>query len=226
MTNDSLHPAIADAKAVLFDFDFTLADSSVGIIACMNYALDKIGLPHRPDADILATVGLYIPDALVEMEGEKYRPRGMEFMSYFTEKADEVMMDGTYLYDGSAHTLRTLQSSGLVIGVVSTKYRYRIEAILDREGLLDRVSSIVGGEDVERHKPHPEGLITMASRLNLAIPDCVYVGDSEVDARAAQSADMPFIGVSSGTTTADALGKYPSRAILDGVNQLTSKGRS
>ena len=103
------HPAISDAKAVLFDFDFTLADSSVGIIACMNYALDKIGLPHRPDADILATVGLYIPDALVEMEGEKYRPIGMEFMSYFTEKADEVMMDGTRLYDDSPHTLRTLR---------------------------------------------------------------------------------------------------------------------
>ena len=36
-----IHPAVADAEAVLFDFDFTLADSSAGIITCINYALSK-----------------------------------------------------------------------------------------------------------------------------------------------------------------------------------------
>ena len=51
------HPAVRDSKAVLFDFDFTLADSSVGIIACINYALARIGLPESPPEAILKTVG-------------------------------------------------------------------------------------------------------------------------------------------------------------------------
>ena len=214
------HPAVRDAKAVLFDFDFTLADSSVGIIACVNYALTKIGLPESPREDILETVGLYIPEALVALVGEEYRPRGQEFFGYFTEKADEVMVEGTIIYPGAFKVIPALSELGYQVGIVSTKYRYRIESMMARDGLLDSVSLIIGGEDVARHKPDPEGLILAASRLGLGIGDCVYVGDSHVDAGAAQSAGTPFVGVLSGTTTAETFERYPSVAVLPGVEGL------
>ena len=35
----------ARGRAVIFDFDYTLADSSSGVIACANYALAAMGLP-------------------------------------------------------------------------------------------------------------------------------------------------------------------------------------
>ena len=38
-----IHHAIAPAGAVLFDFDYTLADSSEGIVVCMNHALGASG---------------------------------------------------------------------------------------------------------------------------------------------------------------------------------------
>ena len=134
-----IHHAVRDSKAVLFDFDFTLADSSVGIIACINYALTRIGLPESPPEDILKTIGLYIPEALVALAGEEYRPSGEEFFKFFTEKADEVMADGTYLYPGASKTLPALDELGYLVGIVSTKYRYRIESMMDRDGLLDRL---------------------------------------------------------------------------------------
>ena len=215
-----IHPAIRDAKAVLFDFDFTLADSSVGIIACINYALTKIGLPESPREDILRTVGLYIPEALVALAGEEYRPRGQEFFGYFTEKADEVMLEGTIIYPGAFRALPTLDRLGYRVGIVSTKYRYRIESMMERDGLLDSVSLIIGGEDVTRHKPDPEGLVMAAGRLGLAVEDCVYVGDSHVDAGAARAAGMRFVGVLSGTTTAETFERYPSVAVLPGVDGL------
>ena len=38
-------------QSVVFDFDYTLADSSVGVIECMNYALKRWGcLPPAPSA--------------------------------------------------------------------------------------------------------------------------------------------------------------------------------
>ena len=91
-----VHPAIADSDAVLFDFDFTLADSSSGIITCINYALSEMGLGESSTEDIIKTIGLYIPEALVVLKGEKFRPRGQEFMDHFTHKADEVMVEGTF----------------------------------------------------------------------------------------------------------------------------------
>ncbi len=214
--------AIRDAKAVLFDFDFTLADSSVGIVACVNYAMEKIGLSAAPPEDILATVGLHIPEALVELRGEEYRPKGQEFFRYFTEKADEVMSDGTRLYPSAHRVITHLDSLGYRVGIVSTKYRYRIESIMERDGLQKNLALIVGYEDIEKPKPAPDGLIKAANRLNMAIEDCVYIGDSHVDAGAAQAAGMPFVAVLSGTTTLDVFSNYPNAAILPSIESLAN----
>ena len=130
------------------------------------------------------------------------------------------MIEGTYLYPGAARVITRLDRLGYLVGIVSTKYRYRIESMMERDGLLGCVDVIIGGEDVERHKPDPEGLIKAAERLGVAIEDCVYVGDSHVDAGAARSAGMPFVGVLTGTTTADTFMSYPSLAILPGIEGL------
>ena len=45
-------------KLVLFDFDYTLADSSKGAISCINYALDKLGLDTVSDEIACRTIGL------------------------------------------------------------------------------------------------------------------------------------------------------------------------
>ena len=219
-----VHPAIRDSNAVLFDFDFTLADSSEGIIACINYGLTRLGLPEAPDDEIMKTIGLYIPEALVALAGEEYRPKGQEFFGYFTEKADEVMADGTNIFPAAGKVIPALAGLGYRVGIVSTKFRYRIEAMMEDAGLLDCLDVIIGGEDVTRHKPAPDGLIKAAERLDLAVEDCVYVGDSHVDAGAARSAGMSFVAVLTGTTATEIFYDYPNVAILPGIDNLVGDG--
>lgn len=213
-------PEFADAKAVLFDFDFTLADSSVGVIACVQYALERMGLPVSAPDEIIKTIGLYLPETLVALHGEGVRARGMEFLALFTEKADEVMEAGTHLYAETPAVLRGLRGLGFPIGIVSTKYAYRISSILSRDGLRDCVSEIIGGEDVENHKPHPEGLFMASARLGAAVAECVYVGDSEVDGLAAARAGMPFVAVETGSAERETLESLPHRAILPSVAHI------
>lgn len=226
MTHDSssssngVHPAIVEAEAVLFDFDFTLADSSAGIITCMNYALSELGLGESSTEDIIKTIGLYIPEALVALKGEQYRPQGQEFMALFTHKADEVMVKDTYFLPGAENVLRTLHRLGYRVAIVSTKFRFRIETVLERDGLRDTVEVIIGGEDVKQHKPHPEGLLNAANRLGLPVERCVYVGDNEVDASAAQSARMKYVAVLTGSTPIETFQAYPSQALLESVAQI------
>lgn len=215
-----IHPSIRDAKSVLFDFDFTLADSSAGIITCINYGLTRLGLPESPPDEIMKTIGLYIPEALVALVGEEYRPKGQEFFGYFTQKADEVMAAGTDIFPATGRVIPALASLGFRIGIVSTKYRYRIESMMSDAGLLDYLDVIIGGEDVTRHKPDPEGLTLASNKLGVEAEDCVYVGDSHVDAGAAQSAGMPFVAVLSGTTPAEVFSEYPNLAVLDSIEGL------
>ena len=216
----TLHPAVEDARAVMFDFDFTLADSSRAVAICVNHALSRLGLPGAPGDAIARTIGMDLTTVLTTLAGEEHRPRGGEFFDHFRRKADEVMVDGTAFLPGADRVLNTLHAAGYPIAIVSTKARFRIEAALDRDGLRGTVDVIVGADEVSRCKPDPEGLIQAAGLLGFPNGQCVYVGDSEVDARAAEAAGMPFIPVLSGPTPAETFGRFRCRAVLAGVGDL------
>lgn len=221
-----VHPAIAPARAVLFDFDFTLADSAQGVVVCMNYALGRLGIPLAPDDAIRGTIGLDLRTALRVLAGEEWKPREEEFFEHYVGKADEVMLASTFFLPGAATVLRTLHDSGYRVGIVTTKYRYRVEQVLERDGLQALVDVIVGFDDVARPKPAPDGLLRAAASLGIPTGDCAYVGDSVVDARAAQAVDMPFVAVLSGTTGEEVFARHPARAVLGGVGGIVSTGSS
>lgn len=219
-TKPAIHPALAHARAVLFDFDYTLADSSTGVVVCMNHALSRLGLPPAPEDAIRRTIGLDLITVLGVLAGEEWKPRGEEFLGHFTRKADEVMVASTVFLPGAARVLDTLHGAGYRLGVVSTKYRRRVEEALERDGLLGFVDVVVGSDDVPRPKPAPDGLLRAAGALGLATADCVFVGDSEVDARAARDAGMGFVAVLTGTTPAETFAGYAPRAVFAGVGEI------
>jgi phosphoglycolate phosphatase len=208
--------------AVVFDFDFTLADSFRGIVVCANHALQVMGLPPTTPDKIRKTVGYSLPESLVRLAGEEHSARGGEYMRLFVEKADEVMADLTFVYDYVPETMEHLRGRGLRLGIVSTKYRYRIVDVLGREGLLEPFEVIVGGEDVSEFKPDPESLNLALGKLAISPEAVLYVGDSVVDAEAAMRAGVPFAAVLSGSTPRDAFSEYEARMILGSVRDLIS----
>ena len=102
--------------------------------------------------------------------------------------ADQVMTAMTTVYEPAVGVLATMRARGVATAIVSTKYRYRIESILERAGLVGAVDVIVGGEDVTRHKPDPEGLQRALAGLGVESVDALYVGDHPVDGHAAARA--------------------------------------
>ena len=215
-----LHPSVASARAVLFDFDYTLADSSEGVVACMNHALGRLGLPPAPADAIRGTIGLDLPTALGILAGEEWRSREQEFFDHFVAKADEVMVGCTSFLPGAARVLGALRDAGRPVGVVTTKYRHRVHDALRRDGLRALVDVIVGVDDVPRPKPAPDGLLLAARSLGIPARECVFVGDSEVDAIAAEAAGTGFVAVLSGTTGPEVFAGRPARAVLAGVGKL------
>lgn len=208
-------------RAILFDFDYTLADSSRGVVDCIEFALRELGLPPVSESDACRTIGLSLPDTLAALAGPQPAAVGAAFARLFVEQADRVMAGKTVLLSGVRETVARLRDFGLALGIVSTKYRRRIEAILRREGLLDAFATIVGGEDVSRHKPDPESLRLAMARLNVGPEETLYVGDSVTDAKAAQRAGVPFVAVLSGTTPREAFGGYDVCAVIEHFEDLT-----
>ena len=207
-------------QAIIFDFDYTLADSSRGVIECINFAFDRLGLPVAADTEIRQTIGLPLPDTLAMLVGQEYAQYTDDFTRLFVERADEVMTDMTELLDPVPETVAALRNFGIQLGIVTLKYRYRVESVLKRDHLLDAFEVIIGFEDESEHKPNPKGLLAAVERLKCVRKDCFYVGDSVTDAKTAQQANIDFIAVLSGVTPRAAFEDYDVYAVLKDVCEL------
>jgi phosphoglycolate phosphatase len=206
--------------SMVFDFDYTLADSSAGVIECVNYALERMGLnASDPDA-IRATIGVSLADTYRRLTDDSDAARSAEFERIFAERGDQVMLQGIRLFDTVRPTVEALCAAGLSLGIVSTKYRRRIEAVLERDGLERAFAVVIGGDDVQAHKPDPAGLEVALAALQRAPSEALYVGDSTVDAETARRASVPFVAVLSGVTPREAFSSYEPEAFLDELSLL------
>lgn len=188
-------------KALIFDFDLTLADASVGIFRCANYALTELGYPEHGYATIKKTIGLSLPETFTSLSGSSNKEERSEFVKLFVDKADIVMNDNTTIYPEALKVIPALHKTGYKLAIVSTKYRYRIGGALKKENLHPYFEFVIGGEDVKNPKPNPEGLISAVTRFNLQKLQAVYIGDSIIDAMTAKNAEVDFIGVLTGTSS-------------------------
>lgn len=130
------------------------------------------------------------------------------------------MADLTILFTETPGIIKGLYNKGIKLGIVSTKFRYRIEAILRRENLLNFFEVIVGGEDISTLKPNPSGLLLAVKKLNITSSEVIYIGDSIIDAETANRAGIPFIAVLSGVTPRIAFSRSQVRFFLKNISEL------
>lgn len=207
-------------KAYLFDFDYTLADSSRGIVKCYREVLNKHGYTNVTDEEIKRTIGKTLEDSFALFTGVEDARFLAGLKKEYVAAADRIMTDNTVLFPETAEILKRLKERGAHVGIISTKYRYRIKECLDRNSVSDNVDIIVGGEDVSAAKPSPEGLCNAMSCLGVEAGDALYIGDSTVDGETAFRAGVDFAGVLHGVTTRDELAAFPHVAIMSTLSDL------
>lgn len=206
--------------AVAFDFDLTLVDSAEAVTDCANYALHAVGLPPADVDRVRRTIGLPLSHTFHALSGLDDADLAREYVEHYRIRADVVMLDMVRFLPGAGEALRVIRGRGLRTAIVSSRFRYRIAAMLDRAGLRDTIDVIVGAEDVARHKPDPEGLVQALRTLNVPAGRALYVGDHQVDAEAAAAAQVRFVAVTSGVTAGDIWARYRPVAILDSVADI------
>lgn len=207
-------------NAIIFDFDYTLGDSTGGIVKSAKYAFEKLGEKAFADEQIINTIGLSLEETYKALTGKDDKDKELLFKRFFIEKADEVMVAGTELYENTLEVLESLKREGFKTGIVTTKLNSRIQSILKKFDALHLIDVIIGVENVENVKPHPEGLLLACNKLDIGKEKVIYVGDSFVDAKAAENAEIDFIGVLTGTTTKDVFSKYKNICICNDIKEV------
>lgn len=205
----------------LFDFDYTLADSSRGIVTCFQIVLKQHGYTEVADEAIKRTIGKTLEESFSILTGITDTEQLAGLRKEYSTEASTYMNPNTFLFPDTIPALQKLKAQGAKLGIISTKYRYRIQSFLDEKAPYDWFSIIVGGEDVSSHKPDPEGLLYAINKLGVSPEEVIYVGDSIVDAETAQAAGVTFVGVTHGVTTADELSQYSHLRIIDTLEDLS-----
>ncbi|MGE4275539.1 MAG: HAD family hydrolase [Lawsonibacter sp.] len=190
-------------RAVCFDFDYTLGDSTDSIVAGFQYGLTQLGWPAPDREAVRNTIGYMLEDAYTMLTGDDNPENRSKFRPLFLSVAKERQRRETVLFSGATELLHSLKANGIKAAIVSTKRGDTIQYIMERCGVLHDLEFIIGSEHVTLPKPDPQGLLMSMDRLSLPSEALLFCGDTTLDAGAAQNAGCDFCAVLNGTTPAE-----------------------
>ena len=206
-------------RAVLFDFDGTLADSYPAITASVNYVRAAHGLPPLEEAEVRRHVGRG-PAYLLEhtVPGSDVEADIRLYLAHHPS----VLRSGTRLLPGAAQALAALKRSGRLTGVCSNKPVDFTRELLTYLGIAKNVDVVLGPEDVARPKPAPDMLLAALHRLGVPPAQALYIGDMTVDIATARAAGVSVWVVPTGSDERAALLQAHPDRVLHDLNDLQS----
>ncbi|MDJ0842888.1 HAD family hydrolase [Crocosphaera sp.] len=195
-------------KAVIFDFNGVIINDEEIHQELINEIL--LGENLRPDPleyqelclgrsdracllDILSRRGRMVSDdyldSLIEGKTIAYRQR--------IESLDELP-----IYPELKDFLTHLQQHNLKIGLVTGALASEAKFILEKAEILNKFEVIVGGDEIARSKPDPDGYLLAVERFNqldsslqLKPENCLVIEDTPAGIEAAKRAKMQVVGI-------------------------------
>ena len=200
-------------RAVLFDLDGTLIDSTDAIVDSWFYAFDTIGRP-RPDRQlILDTIGYPLRQQIPMMTDYDVDECIRIYRGHYTAHSAPK----TSLLPGAAETLASFREHGLRMGFVTSKKREAAEMLLEHLGALHYMDARIGPLEVTHHKPHPEPVEKAMDLLGVAPSETVFVGDMHFDVVAGQAAGVTTVAVATGYQSRQDLEALAPDAVFDSL---------
>jgi pyrophosphatase PpaX len=190
-------------RAVLYDFDGTLADSTALIMRCYRHTMTAHLGECPPDDVWLAGFGQTLESQIARFARDDDEYRGM--LDTYRSHQDvhhDVMLTP---FPGAVETLRELRRRGVRLAIVTSKHRRAALRGMDLCGLTELFDVVVTPEDVTHPKPHPEPVLHALERLGVAAHEAVFVGDSPHDMASGRAAGTRVAGALWGPFPADAL---------------------
>lgn len=185
MRNNSL-------KTVIYDCDGVIFDSFEANFAFYSKVLDHFGKPalDRSDRYTMHVLHTYASRDVVAslFEGDERLAEAVEFASTIDYRD---LLPYMHMEEGFVDTLRELGKRFHL--AVCTNRSTSVETVLDHFGLSGYFDCVMTAAKVRNPKPHPEPLLKILDFYGILPEEALFVGDSELDLRASESAGVPFV---------------------------------
>ena len=181
----------ARVRAVLFDLDGTLADTSPDMTDALNKLLTRYNrttltydlVRKHASRGSVAMIDLGFGGPLEEKFSTLLRD---EFLQIYAG----MLCNKTKLFPGVPELLDFLDQANIPWGIVTNKPGRLTEPLIQKLGIAFRAICAVSGDSLARRKPSPDQLLHAATIIGVDKTDCIYIGDDPRDVQAGKAANM------------------------------------
>ncbi len=205
---------------LVFDWDGTLMDSEARIVACIQAAIEELGLEPREVACIRNIIGLGLReaiDALYPGSDNALHEAMTERYRYHFLTANPTRSE---LFSGAEETVRTLSEAGYMLAVATGKGRRGLDMVLEETG-LGQYFLATRCADETFSKPHPRMLEELMDELGTEPTETLMIGDTEYDMQMAVNARAHALAVSYGVHEKERLLRHQPLHCLDDIGELS-----
>lgn len=179
-------------RAVLFDFDGTLADTLPLTLHVFQDIFKRYDNRMVSKEQIIAMFGPTEEGILTaNMKCRGLLPSAIE--EYF-ELYRNWHPSLVYASPAIIQMLQHLKGHGISIGIITGKGRRAYEISSEALGLTKYVDIAITGDEVTRPKPDPEGIHAALDALHIRADEAIWIGDSNADIQAGLAANVHTIG--------------------------------
>ncbi len=209
----------APIRAVLFDWDGTVADTRPGIFNSVRYAIGQYGIADRPDDELRYFIGPPLYDGFEHVFGVSPELANELTDTYRVYYRDKGIFECN-VYDGVGDLLRELHDAGVKTAVVSSKPKEFLDRLVEHFGLAEHLDAVVGPA-MDNHNSNKTVLVNQALKELMLLPSTVaMIGDRHFDMEGAKAAGVNAVGVLYGYGTEEELCAAGADAVCEQVADL------
>ena len=185
-------------KACIFDLDGTLTNTLESMTYSVNLTLEEMGLSKITKDQCRLFVGngaRVLMEKSLKAAGDTDASRIEEGMEIYGRIFDRNCTYHVTPYEGIPEMLKALKGKGIQLAVLSNKpdrQTVKVVKAIFGEELFDYAQ---GQKEGIRRKPEPDGVWYLMEQMHVSKEECLYIGDSEVDAATGRNAGLKTIGV-------------------------------
>lgn len=209
-----MNPKTASVSTLLFDWDGTLVDSAqLGLTAFeQSFAALGVAFDHEIYRKVYSPNWYSVYEAM-GLPKEKWQRADDLWIHHYGEQTAQLV-------EGALETIMELRTKRYRLGVVSSGTDCRVAREIKELGFDNVFEVVVCNEQMEKKKPHPEGLETAMRSLGCSAKESCYVGDSPEDIEMGKRAGMLTVGVRSAYPTSWKLKSYDPDIFLQSLVEL------
>ena len=177
---------------IIFDIDGTLTSTNDLIFATFNYVAEKYLKRSYSPKEITALFGPTEEVILEEMMHDDFKEAMTDYYKFYEMNHSKF---NAYAYNGIIDLIGKLKKDGHILSIYTGKGRKSSEITLNNIGAFDYFDMIVTGDDIEGHKPSPDGILKFVDKFNLDKSRVLMIGDAPSDIKAARTAGVKMASV-------------------------------